>query len=85
MEQFDKATFAQVPLRVTGDADSPVAVRESDLDLYKVGTSPLWRLRKNLLGLYLPWRCNAGKSFHAGAPWTAMDIGLKVMSRIMAN
>src|SRR5258708_8299629 len=43
MEQFDQATFAQVPLRLTGDPDAPVAVREDALDLYPVGSGPVWR------------------------------------------
>lgn len=85
MEQFDKATFAQVPLRLTGDPAFPVEVPRSAYDLYKVGSSPMWRMGKKLLGVYLPWRFGAGKPFHAGVPWAAMDMGLKVMSSIMAK
>ena len=44
MEMFDKATFAQVPLTLTGDPARPVAVREGAEDLYKVGVSPAWRI-----------------------------------------
>ncbi len=85
MEQFDKATFAQVPLRVTGRPDLPVEVREDALGLYKVGSSSLWRLGKALLGLYLPWRFRSGEPFHAGLPWEGMELGLKVMTAVLAR
>lgn len=84
MEQFDKATFAQVPLRVTGIVDRPVEVRQDALSLYRVGSSSAWRLGKKLLGVYLPWRFNDGNPFHAGLPWKGMEVGLKVMSRVLA-
>jgi sulfide:quinone oxidoreductase len=85
MEQFDKATFAQVPLRLTGLPGKPVAVRPDALAKYKMGSSPAWRLGKMLVGVYLPWRFTAGNPFHAGLlPWKAMEIGLKVMSRALA-
>lgn len=84
MEQFDKATFAQVPLRVTGLADRPVEVRQDALNMYRVGSSSAWRLGKKLLGVYLPWRFNDGNPFHAGLPWKGMEAGLKVMSRLLA-
>jgi len=35
--------------------------------------------------MYLPWRFGSGKPFHAGFAWDAMDLGLKVMSRILAR
>lgn len=85
MEQFDKAVFAQVPLRYTGDAQRPVAVDVEDADHYKVGISPLWRVGKSALGYYLPWRFGAGKPFHAGFAWNVMDLGLKAMARVMAD
>ncbi len=85
MEQFDKATFAQVPLRVTGVPEKPIEVRPGAAELYKVGSSPLWRLGKVLLGFYLPWRFRAGNPFHAGLPWKGMEVGLKVMSGLLAN
>jgi sulfide:quinone oxidoreductase len=84
MEQFDKATFAQVPLRLTGRPERPVEVRPDALELYRVGSSPAWRLGKKLLGVYLPWRFGAGEPFHAGMPWKGMEAGLKVMSRLLA-
>jgi NADH dehydrogenase FAD-containing subunit len=42
MEMLDSATFAQVPLRLTGDPDHPVEVRPDAGDDYKVGVSPAW-------------------------------------------
>ncbi len=84
MEQFDKATFAQVPLRVTGVAEKPVEVRPDLPGLYRVGSSTTWRLGKKLLGVYLPWRFGAGEPFHAGLPWKGMEAGLRVMSRLLA-
>ncbi|MDI6773058.1 MAG: FAD-dependent oxidoreductase [bacterium] len=85
MEQFDKATFAQVPLRLTGNPALPVEVQPDAMDLYRVGSSAPWRLGKKLLGIYLPWRFGAGEPFHAGAPWKVMEVGLKLMSRVMAS
>ncbi len=84
MEEFNKATFAQVPLEYTGDAEKPIAV-DVDGEDYKVGVSPVWRAGKKLLGLYVPWRFGAGEPFHAGFAWQAMDMGLKVMSRFLAK
>ena len=85
MEQLDQATFAQVPLRLTGRPEKPVEVRPEANGSYRVGTSPLWRLGKKLLGVYLPWRFKAGNPFHAGLPWRGMEIGLKVMSSLLAR
>lgn len=85
MEQFDKAVFAQVPLRYTNDSARPVAVDTADHEHYKVGVSPVWRLGKSALGFYLPWRFGSGKPFHAGFAWNVMDLGLKVMSKVMAD
>ena len=84
MEQFDRATFAQVPLRLTGDPGLPVEVRQESAARYRVGSSPAWRLGKSLLGAYLPWRFRSGRPFHAGLPWKGMEAGLAVMSRLMA-
>jgi sulfide:quinone oxidoreductase len=85
MEMFDKATFAQVPLEVTGDPDHPVRVRPDANGAYKVGVSPLWRLGKKMLGLYLPMRFGAGEPFHAGHGWQLMDVGLRGMSGVLAD
>jgi NADH dehydrogenase FAD-containing subunit len=85
MEQFDKATFAQVPLQVTGDPRRPVMVRPDADGDYRVGVSPLWRLGKRMLGIYLPLRFGRGLPFHAGVPWRVMDVGLKGMSKALAR
>lgn len=85
MEELNKATFAQVPLKYTDDPDKPIVVDTEDTDHYKVGVSPLWRMGKKVLGLYLPWRFGHGKPFHAGFAWDAMDLGLKVMSKLLAK
>ena len=65
-------------------AEKPIEV-QLDSAMYKVGSSPLWRLGKMALGVYLPWRFGAGNAFHAGLPWTGMEAGLKVMSGVLAN
>jgi hypothetical protein len=85
MEELDTATFAQVPLAVTGDPARPVVVRPDANGRYRVGVSPAWRVGKKLLGLYLPFRFKAGLPFHAGAPWAAMNFGLKGMSALLAR
>lgn len=85
MEMLDKATFAQVPVEVTGDPDSPVRVRPGADDDYKVGTSPIWRVGKKMLGFSVPMRFHAGEPFHAGTAWQAMDVGIKAMSGMLAD
>ena len=85
MEEMNKATFAQVPLRYTGDPMKPVTVDTDHEEDYRVGVSPVWRLGKKVLGFYLPWRFSRGEPFHAGFAWEAMDLGLKVMSKVLAK
>lgn len=85
MEQFDKATFAQVPLRLTGLSERPVEVDPEALEDYRVGSYPAWRLGKKALGYYLPFRFGLGNPFHAGAPWKGMEAGLKAMSALLAK
>jgi sulfide:quinone oxidoreductase len=85
MEMFDKATFAQVPLELTGDPARPVRVRPDANGDYKVGVSPMWRLGKKVLGFYLPMRFGAGEPFHAGAGWKFMHVGLKGMAGMLAD
>lgn len=80
MEQFDKATFAQVPLRLTGDPELPVAVREDAPEMYKVGSGPIWRIGKKMLGAAIPQRFTTGHPFHAGPTWAVMEAGVKVMA-----
>ena len=85
MEMFDKATFAQVPSRLTGDpARAGRGAPDADGD-YKVGTSPIWRLGKKMLGFSVPMRFAAGEPFHAGKAWQAMDVGIKGMSGMLAD
>jgi NADH dehydrogenase FAD-containing subunit len=85
MEMFDKATFAQVPVELTGDPDRPVRVRPDADGAYRVGTSPAWRLGKKMLGISVPMRFAAGEPFHAGRTWQAMDVGIKAMSGVLAD
>jgi sulfide:quinone oxidoreductase len=85
MEMFDTATFAKVPVEETGDPRRPVRVRPDADGTYKVGTSPLWRVGKKMLGLSVPLRFAAGEPFHAGRAWQAMDVGIKAMSGVLAH
>ena len=85
MEMFDKATFAQVPLELTGDPTRPVAVRPDADGDYKVGTGATWRLGKKMLGATVPMRFHAGEPFHAGLGWQMMEVGLKGMSAVLAD
>jgi sulfide:quinone oxidoreductase len=61
MEMFDKATFAQVPLELTGDPARPVQVAATANGDSRVGVSPLWRLGKKAIGRYLPVQFRAGR------------------------
>lgn len=85
MEQFDKATFAKVPLRLTGDPAKPIEVRPDADGAYRVGSGVAWRAGKKMLGLSVPWRFRNGRPFHGGAFWTGMDAGLKAMSRVLSD
>ncbi len=85
MEQFDKATFAQVPLRLTGNPAQPVAVRTEQPELYKVGSGEIWRLGKKVLGSAIPGRFRRGEPFHAGATWAVLESGVKVMASLFAD
>jgi sulfide:quinone oxidoreductase len=85
MEQFDKATFAQVPLRLTGDPEHPIEVRPEANGQYRVGSSKAWRAGKKMLGHSVPMRFSRGEPFHGGNFWRGMDAGLKAMSRVLAS
>jgi sulfide:quinone oxidoreductase len=85
MEMLDKATFAQVPVELTGEPDLPVRVRPDADGDYRVGTSPVWRLAKKMLGFSVPTRFALGEPFHAGRAWQAMDVGIKAMSGVLAE
>jgi sulfide:quinone oxidoreductase len=83
MEGLDRATFVQVPLRLTGMPGKPVEVSTEDEDAYRVGSSRVWRLGKLAMGVYLPSRFKAGNPFHAGAPWKGLEAGVKLMAGLM--
>ncbi len=85
MEQFDKATFAKVPLRVTGDPARPVEVRPGANGDYRVGSSLAWRAGKKMLGISVPWRFRNGEPFHAGLFWRGMDVGLRAMAGVLSD
>ncbi|MEN3044049.1 MAG: FAD-dependent oxidoreductase [Candidatus Hydrothermales bacterium] len=85
MEQFDKATFAKVPLELTQLSEQPVRVKESEMENYRVGSSGIWRLGKKLLGMYLPWRFRNLRPFHAGTPWSVMEFGLNIMVKLFTS
>jgi sulfide:quinone oxidoreductase len=85
MEMFDTATFAQVPLELSGDPARPVRVRAGADGQYRVGVRPTWRLGKKALGLYLPIQFKAGRPFHGGRSWQAMELALRGMSRFLAT
>jgi sulfide:quinone oxidoreductase len=80
MEQFDKATFAKVPLRLTDDPARPIEVRPDANGAYRVGSSIAWRAGKKMLGISVPWRFRNGLPFHGGRFWDAMDLGLRAMA-----
>lgn len=82
MEEFDTATFAQVPLRLENGRS---VVREDALDLYRVGTGPIWRLGKKLLGAAIPQRFTSGQPFHAGPTWAVLEAGVKVMAAAFSD
>ena len=84
MEQFDKATYAQVLLRYTDDPTRPVAV-DAESDYYRVGSYRVWRVAKRLLGRYLSWRFSSGRPFHAGLAWNTMEFGVKGMAKVFAK
>jgi sulfide:quinone oxidoreductase len=85
MEQFDKATFAKVPLRLTGDPAHPIEVRPDADGDYRVGSSKVWRMGKKMLGTSVPWRFRHGRPFHGGAFWSGMDVGLRTMSGLFSD
>lgn len=85
MEQFDKATFANVPLQLTGQAVPPVEVRDGAGDDYQVGTGPVWRAGKKMLGMAVPMHFRAGRPFHAGLTWKLMEPGLDTMRALFAD
>jgi NADH dehydrogenase FAD-containing subunit len=85
MEQFDKATLARVPLRLTGDPKAPIEVRPDANGDYRGGSSPAWRAGKKMLGKSVPWRFANGLPFHGGMFWRGVDTGLRAASGVLAK
>jgi sulfide:quinone oxidoreductase len=85
LETLDKAIFAQVPLRLTGAPAFPVELDRSRESELRVGVSPMWRIGKKMLGVYIPMRFRAGEPFHAGTAWKLMDVGIEGMASILAH
>src|SRR3712207_1337605 len=84
LEGLDRATFVQAPMRVMDASQGMLDASETAEDRYRVGTSPLWRLGKMAIGIYLPWRFKSGNPLHAGAPWKGLEAGMRVMSSLTA-
>jgi sulfide:quinone oxidoreductase len=85
MEEMDKGAFAQVPLRLTPWPEQPLAVRPRGAARYAASASPLWRVGKSAVGLYLPRRFRAGEAFHAGVGWKVMETALQGISAVAAG
>lgn len=85
MEQSDRATFAQVPLRLTGNPEAPVEVDPALTAAYKVGTGKVWQMGKKMLGAAIPHAYAHGEPFHAGTSWAAMEAGLNLMKGVFAH
>lgn len=80
MEEFDTGVFAQAPF--TSEAEPRVDIHSPQ---YRAGVSPLWRIGKRMLSTAVPWRFSQGEPFNAGLPSLGIELGLKVMSGVMAQ
>jgi sulfide:quinone oxidoreductase len=80
IDHLDKATFTQVPLHTIGGTHVI-----SDSPYYKTGTSVMWRLGKQMMGKYLPWRFSEGEPLRSGLGWEGMNTGFKVMSDMLTD
>jgi len=85
MEQLDTATFAQVPLRVDERPLRRIQIDATKRDQYLVGSSPLWRTGKQLLGRYLPRRFGAGDPLNSGIQSKGLELGVKAVSSVLAT
>ena len=85
LDEFDTATFAQIPLEVKNFYQQSAEVPAGDTETYRVGSSPVWHYGKKLLGMYLPQRFRAGKPLHSGVAWQGMEAGLKVLSQVLTH
>ena len=85
MEMFDKATFAQVPVELTGDPEHPVRVRPTPTATTRSAPRRYGGSARRCSAS--PCRCAsaAGEPFHAGKAWQAMDVGIKAMSTMLAD
>ena len=84
MEMFDKATFAQVPLELTGDPARPSRCARTPTATTRSAPRRL-AAGKKMLGAAVPMRFHAGEPFHAGTAWQLMDVGLKGMTGVLAD
>lgn len=75
MAALDEDVFAKVPLTAAPDPLRPVAEDEARAGRYRIGVAPLWRLGRDGLGHYLPWRLGLGRPFHQGLAWEAAAAG----------
>lgn len=91
MGAADASMFGRPPLAgsVSGSNGSALppgqAVDSATMDairsaMYRIGSSPIWRLGKLALGTYLPWRFKAGNPFYSGLPWKGMEASLKTVA-----
>lgn len=79
MEEFDTGLYAQATFSSEGGLH--VEVNSPD---YRAGASPLWRIGKRMLGTVVPWRFGQGEPFNAGLPSAGIDMGVKVLSGMVA-
>jgi len=80
LEGWDDGMFAQTPFSLEGglhvDVNNPQ---------YRTGRSPLWRMGKKMLGTMVPWRFSHGEPFNAGLSSTGLELGVKIMTGMMAG
>ena len=70
---------SNAPVLPPGEPVDPVTMDAIRSAMYRIGSSPIWRLGKLALGTYLPWRFKAGNPFYSGLPWKGMEASLKAV------
>jgi sulfide:quinone oxidoreductase len=95
VDGLDRATFDQVPMNLATGPDLPFETATAGSGaadpnslasaMYRVSASPIWRLGKMALGIYLPWRFKAGNPFHTGLPWKGMDSSVRPAAGVPAR
>ncbi len=80
LEQLNRATFAQVPLKLGLAADADI-----DSPHYRVGTTPFWRAGKATIGNLVMRRFREGKPLHSGLRWLGMDAARRLMAQALAH